>query len=128
MMGGIGMAASQTGGGLVSSPDFLGIDGGRMALSFGAGCAAAWAFISKFVAAPTRKALDKRIQELEESHARCEERALRLETMLWMHGPQQLRQDIQRVISEEHMEMRDRIVRGEGAHVTIVSQPSDGET
>jgi len=106
---------------LVSNPDFFGADGGRMALAFGAGCAATWGFISKFVAAPTRKALDKRIEELEQSHSRCEERALRLETMLWMHGPQQLRQDIQRVISEEHMEMRARIVRGEGAHVMIDS-------
>lgn len=96
----------------MSDFDFLGPDGGRLAVSFGTGCAAAWAFLRAIVAG----SLKARVKELErcreEDNERCErdlERANKrindLELMLWQHGPAQLRAAMQGVISEQRVEL-----------------------
>lgn len=118
-------------------PDFLGEHGGRLAMAFGAGWAACFALctaLGAFLWNILGKAKDDTIADLKATIASNEERCeardtaqqtriLQLETMLWMHGPQALRAEIQAVVSEQHLEMRRAIESGalsraENGHVT----------
>lgn len=91
--------------------DYLGAQGGSLALAFAAGCAACWAFIKAFVTGPINKSYEKRIASLEEQNDRCEARTLQLETLLFFHGPGNLRQAMQSALSEERIER----IKQEGA-------------
>lgn len=54
-------------------------------------------------------------EERDQERTRCDlelqardTRILQLEALLWFHGPQMLRQDMQKALSEEHIEMLQR--------------------
>lgn len=112
-------------------PDYLGELGGRLAMAFAAGWAACFALCSAlgaFLWSILGKAKDESIAQLKATMAanelQCAERdnaqqtrILQLETMLWMHGPQALRSQIQAVVSEQHREMRRALESGAVAKV-----------
>lgn len=94
--------------------DYLGAEGGRLAMAFGSGAGAAWTF-SVLVGATIWRLVEKvrqnRIAELEKSLAleteRCREmesrltnRIMVLESILLQHGGGPLRQAMQAAISE----------------------------
>jgi hypothetical protein len=95
--------------------DWLGAEGGRLAAAFGTGCVATWGFLQGFFWRGIRKSYEARIEVLEKDNERCEERQVRLETMLWMHGPSQLRQQLAGVISEVHLEVREALIEAKEA-------------
>lgn len=102
----------QTMVGRMGDLDWMGAEGGRLAAGFAAGCVATWTFLNGFFWRGIRKSYEARIELLETHNEQCSQRQLQLETMLWMHGPQQLRQQIQGVVSEQHVEMRRAIEAG----------------
>lgn len=120
------IANSQVAGGLVPI-DYTGQHGGLLAMAFAAGVTFATSIlllVAKFMWKTIGGVKDAEIASLKAlmtmNEKRCEERdtqaqtrILQLETMLWMHGPQQLRADIQSVISEQHLEMRQVIENGQ---------------
>jgi hypothetical protein len=93
--------------------DYTGSQGGLMGMAFAAGWALAsalWVAVGGII---WRYFIEPRIKQLEKDRetdqARCREetkelrdRILQLETMLMLHGPQQLRQAMQAVASETH--------------------------
>src|SRR3546814_3179420 len=94
--------------GVAMDIDFLGVEGGRLAMAFAAGCAATWAFLRTTFTAPLRT----RITELEgmvaAERTRCEametrlvQRIQQLEALLLTMSPGHLWQDFQRVLSEQ---------------------------
>src|SRR3546814_17172021 len=94
--------------GVAMDIDFLGAEGGRLAMAFAGGCAATWAFLRTTFTAPLRT----RITELEGMVAaerkRCEametrlvQRIQQLEALLLTMSPGHLWQDFQRVLSEQ---------------------------
>src|SRR3546814_20446775 len=64
--------------GVAMDIDFLGVEGGRLAMAFAAGCAATWAFLRTTFTAPLRT----RITELEGMVAAERKRCEALETRL----------------------------------------------
>lgn len=113
---------------IVSDMDLLGADGGRIAAAFASGWAACMALctaLGAFLWSQLGKAKDEQIASLkaqmEANEARCGEtvaalsnRVVQLETMLWMHGPQQIRAQVQAVVSEQHLEMRSKLLDASG--------------
>jgi hypothetical protein len=97
----------------VNELDWMGAEGGRLAAAFATGCVACWTFLQGFFWRGIRKSYEARIKLLEEHNDQCNQRQLQLETMLWMHGPQQLRQQMQSVVSEAHIEMRAALAAGQ---------------
>jgi hypothetical protein len=97
----------------VGDIDWMGAEGGRLWAAFAAGCVGTWTFLQGFFWRGIRKSYEARIALLEEHNDQCHQRQTQLETMLWMHGPQQLRQQIQSVVSEQHVEMRRAIEAGQ---------------
>lgn len=93
--------------------DYTGPQGGLMGMAFAGGWAIAsalWIMIGGII---WRYFVEPRIKQLEADRAadqaKCREetkelrdRILQLETMLMLHGPQQLRQAMQAVASETH--------------------------
>lgn len=96
----------------VGEIEWLGAEGGRLSAAFATGCVATWTFLQSFFWRGIRKSYEARIELLEDHNEQCNQRQLQLETMLWMHGPQQLRQQMQAVVSEQHVEMRQAIEAG----------------
>src|SRR3546814_19790864 len=99
--------------GVAMDIDFLGVEGGRLAMAFAAGCAATWAFLRTTFTAPLRK----RITELEGMVAaerkRCAametrlvQRIQQLDELLLTMSPGHLWQDFQRVLSEQRLDGR----------------------
>lgn len=98
--------------------DYTGSQGGMMGMAFAAGWALASALwigvggiIWRFFIEPRIKQLEK---DREADQARCREetkelrdRILQLETMLMLHGPQQLRQAMQAVASEAQLSIHE---------------------
>lgn len=98
--------------------DYLGPDGGRLAMAFGGGAIAAWALllsIGSFVWKLVGRTRLDRIGELEralvEERAACRQMEVRLvsriqqlETLLIAHGSGPLRQAMQAAISEIRIE------------------------
>lgn len=89
----------------MSDIDFLGADGGKMAASFAAGCVATWGFLQGFFWRGLSKSYERRIKELEADNARCEQRQGQLEALLFFHGNDGLRDQMQAVLSEQRIEM-----------------------
>jgi len=90
--------------------DWLGADGGRLAAAFGAGCMATWGFIQMAMIGPLKgrvSELKDDIAELKEDCRQRDERSAQrinqLETLLLLHGPGQLRQQLQAALSEERV-------------------------
>ena len=90
--------------------DVLGADGGRMAAAFAAGCAATWGFIKMAMMGPLKNRISELKDDLSELKEDCKNRDARsadritqLETLLLLHGPGQIRQQLQAVISEERI-------------------------
>ena len=96
--------------------DWLGVDGGKMALAFGAGWGTCLAFLTGLIVIAFRfvtKSHEKRLAAAEAAHAECrkdnealKDRVKALELMLWQHGPSQIRKELGSVISELHMDVR----------------------
>lgn len=90
--------------------DFLGPDGGLIATSFGTGCVACWGFVRMFMVPPLKARvaeLKDELTDLKEDCAKRDERQARridqLETLLLMHGSGPLRQEMQKVVSEQRV-------------------------
>lgn len=106
----------------MSEPDWLGQNGGALAAAFGSGTVAAYGFLKGIVSSPLKKRVkeledqvaEERIRhrsEMAEERRRCEamearlvDRIQQLETLLLTHGNGALRQEMQRVVSEQRME------------------------
>lgn len=84
--------------------DFLGPEGGQLAMSFGAGCVACWGFIQLALIGPLKAQLAELKEECEKREAQMSARIYQLETILLMHGSGPLRQDLQKAISEIHVD------------------------
>ena len=89
-----------------------GAHGGELASAFGAGCVAAWAFLRTIVTGSLRSRIKELEEAREEDADKCErdlerqaDRILQLEALLFAHGPQSLRNEIQAVFSEHHIEL-----------------------
>lgn len=80
--------------------DLSGADGGALAAAFASGCAATWGFIQMVMIGPLKKQLAELKVECMAREARSGRRIDQLETLLLMHGPGPLRQDLQAAISE----------------------------
>lgn len=103
---------------LMPEIDYTGAQGGLLGIAFGSGWAVASALwiavggiIWRFFIEPRIKQLEKDRSD-DQEHCREEVRVLRdrikqLETMLMLHGPQQLRQAMQAVASEAHTDIRE---------------------
>jgi hypothetical protein len=107
------------------SVDYTGAQGGLLGMAFAGGWALATALWIAVGGVIWRYFVEPRIKQLEKDREtdqlRCREetkelrdRILQLETMLMLHGPQQLRQAMQAVASEAHTEVRElrEAVRG----------------
>ncbi len=101
--------------------DYAGPTGGLLALAFAAGCVAATVFWLGIAATIWRIFVEPRFKQLEadriadnvkcdEALARANAQILQLQTMLMVHGPQALRQDMQLALSEERLTRIGRIV------------------
>jgi len=88
--------------------DLLGADGGSLAAAFGSGCVATWGFIQMVLIGPLKKQLQELKDECKERDDRSVQRIQQLETLLLLHGPGQLRQQLQAALSEERV-MGDRV-------------------
>src|SRR3546814_15675330 len=108
--------------GVAMDIDFLGVEGGRLAMAFAAGCAATWAFLRTTFTAPLRT----RITELEGMVAaerkRCEvmetrlvQRIQQLAALLPTMSPGQLWQDFHGVWSAQRV-AQDTARQGARAH------------
>lgn len=100
------------------SLDYTGEQGGMLAMAFAAGCVACtafWGFIGKFLWGELGKAKDDTIADLKKTIVKNEERCAehvdaltdrvkQLETLLLLHGPGDMRQDLQRALAD--MELR----------------------
>lgn len=91
--------------------DYTGQHGGLLALAFASGCVFASGVMMAVGRFIWRTFLEKRVKDLEaqllDERKECDRRISHLEaeisqlrTLLLMHGPQALRQEIQKVISE----------------------------
>lgn len=80
--------------------DLSGADGGALATAFASGCVATWGFIQMVMIGPLKKQLAELKAECQQREARSDRRIDQLETLLLMHGPGPLRQDLQAAISE----------------------------
>lgn len=106
------------------SLDYTGEHGGQLAMAFAAGwgacmaaCTALGAFLWKILGKAKDEQIASLLKTIEKNEDRCAEtidvlttRVVQLETMLWMHGPQQLRAQMQAVVSEQHQEMRQALL------------------
>ena len=97
--------------------DYTGAEGGRMALSFAAGCTATWVFVRNLVMKPAIKSCHQRCTDLEASVAWLKDqlavkdnRIGDLETALFTSGIPSLRAAMQGVVSE----IRHEVDKGEG--------------
>ena len=86
------------------SLDLAGADGGSLALAFGAGCTAAWGFMQRILIGPLKQQLADLKTECRERDAAAQARIDQLQTLLLVHGPGPLRQELQAVISEARVE------------------------
>ena len=84
--------------------DIFGDSSAAVYVAFGTGCTAAWGFITAFVSGPVTRALKRRIAELEADREQCHDRMTSLEALLFFHGGGELRQAMQKSLSEEHLE------------------------
>lgn len=83
--------------------DLLGADGGSLAAAFGSGCAACWGFIQTVLVGPLKKQIRELKDDCKERDDRSAQRIGQLETLLLLHGPGQLRQQLQAALSEERV-------------------------
>lgn len=102
--------------------DFTGADGGRLAMAFGAGCLATFGFlimIGRWLWGLIGKAKDDEIARMkiamEEDRKRCADMETRLvqrvqtlEGFILSMAPGNLRQDFQRVISEQRLQETEK--------------------
>ncbi len=86
--------------------DFLGHDGGALAGAFGAGCAAAYGFLQKVLVGPLKKQMEELKDDCEARDRRQEDRIMWLQSLLLTHGTGAMRQEIQKVVSEQNLEIR----------------------
>lgn len=97
--------------------DYTGQHGGLLAMAFAAGCVAATTFWMIAGAWVWKVFFDARIEELRkqliEERIKCDrdiaamhDQITQLQTMLMLHGPQALRNAMQAVVSEQHVEAR----------------------
>lgn len=98
--------------------EWMGAEGGRLAAAFGVGCVACFGFclaIGKLLWSVLGKAKDDRIAQLESSMAadraqcaametRLTQRIQQLEGFVLAVSPGHLRQEIQKALSEQHVE------------------------
>lgn len=101
------------------SIDYTGAHGGQLALAFGAGwaacatlCMALGAFLWKILGKAKDEQIASLIKTIEKNEERCAEtidalsnRVQQLETILFMHSSGPLRQDLQKAISEQRVEV-----------------------
>lgn len=87
----------------VDGIDWLGADGGKLAAAFGAGCVATWGFIQMILIGPLKKQLAELKADCKERDDRSAQRIGQLETLLLLHGPGQLRQQLQAALSEDRV-------------------------
>ncbi|EQB03928.1 hypothetical protein [Sphingobium sp. HDIP04] len=90
-------------GSRVDNIDWLGADGGKLAAAFGAGCVATWGFIQMVLIGPLKKQLAELKEDCRQRDERSAQRINQLETLLLLHGPGQLRQQLQAALSEERV-------------------------
>lgn len=96
--------------------DWFGAEGGRLWAAAGAGATACFTFIMGFVYIAFRfvtRSHEARLAAAEAAHEQCREdneklsdRVKLLESLLLMHGPGQLKAELQAAISELHMDVR----------------------
>lgn len=98
----------------VSEIDILGADGGKMAAAFASGCVATWGFIQMILIGPLKKQISDLKEECERRDDRSAQRINQLETLLLLHGPGQLRQELQAALSELRADPARLRERGEG--------------
>lgn len=110
------------------STDFLGADGGRLAMAFAAGCVATFTFVSgigafiwKFVGQTKQDRIDEISAALKNEQDRCAEmekrlvsRIEQLETILLFEAVGNVRQGAQIAIAELRQAVNDRINESEG--------------
>ena len=120
-----GLSAQQ--GELALSIDYTGQHGGQLAMAFAAGCIACFTFcamVGKFiwdkltaanstataakddVIAELKKTIEKNEERCADATGTLSARVQQLETLLLVHGSGAMRQDLQRVISEQRVEQR----------------------
>lgn len=98
--------------------NYAGPEGGFLAMAFGAGWALASALWIAVGGVIWRYFIEPRIKGIEADRERDQERCreetnklndriVQLETMLMLHGPQQLRQAMQAIASESHSDIRE---------------------
>lgn len=83
--------------------DLLGADGGSLAAAFGSGCVATWGFVQMILIGPLKKQMSELKDECEKRDDRQAARINQLETMLLLHGPGPLRQQLQAALSEDRV-------------------------
>ena len=83
--------------------DLLGADGGSLAAAFASGCVATWGFVQMILIGPLKKQITELKDECEKRDDRQAQRISQLETMLLLHGPGPLRQQLQAAISEDRV-------------------------
>jgi len=93
--------------------DWLGASGGQLATAFASGCVATWGFLQTALVGPLKGRVTELKDEMSALKDECEKRDDRsiqrinqLETLLLLHGPGQLRQELQAVLSEARVEGR----------------------
>ncbi len=106
------------------TPDFMGATGGSLAISFGAGCVATWAFIQAFLMRPINKSYERRIKSLETDNDRCNDRVHFLEMALYQHGTAEMREVMQKAFSARDLEKRDPEVAAKLADPAIWLPPN----
>jgi hypothetical protein len=87
--------------------DYTGQQGGLMAMAFAAGWAVASALWIGIGGIIWKMFVEPRIRTLESDIESYKRRIDQLETVLLLHGPQQLRQAMQAAISETHIDIEE---------------------
>ncbi|RIA37464.1 hypothetical protein DFR49_3349 [Hephaestia caeni] len=87
--------------------DYTGSQGGLLGMAFAAGWSIATAMWLGMGALIWRLFFEPRIKELKGQNDALQRRIEQLEVMLMLHGPQQLRQAMQAVTSEIHLDHRE---------------------
>jgi hypothetical protein len=91
--------------------DILGADGGRLAMAFATGCAACFAFLRTVFTTPLRQRIRQLDDALEADRRRCADMEVRLvqrvqflEGFVLSMSQGNLRQDMQKVLSEQWLD------------------------
>lgn len=97
--------------GAALSIDYTGEHGGQLAMAFAAGCLACsvfWGGVGKFMWSILGKAKDDQIAHQKQTIEDLTDRIKQLETLLLLHGPGNLREDLQKALADMELRLADR--------------------